>query len=176
MEILNENCSSIRITSSILDSIPVGGVTKITVQLNCCSTLLDAVIVTPVSGAIVLPASIFGWTTIKDGVYSIKVVITTLAQPTLTDSNCAFIDCDFKCELSKKLESLLAEDHTPEKQEALQYTMLHYALTTTSNCGCNCQELCDLYKQLYKLVNGADLFSSNETTSITNQISDCGCN
>lgn len=123
--------------------------------------------------AIYLRPDFFGQDTFRDGIYSVKVIVSVTGG-TMVDDNCAFIDCNFECNFSDKIQTLLSEDKTTEKFETIQYLMLHYALTSSSNCGCNCQDLCDLYKQLYKFTYGDNLTPIYKSVQ-TNQSSDCGC-
>jgi len=94
---------------------------------------------------------------IKDGIYKFNLKITRANNAGfITESNCAFIDNYTKCLVANKLNIL-------KEIEPIDSTIhiLHYALTNGSNCGCNCDELCEIYKELHSLLN-----------NITN---DCGC-
>lgn len=175
MEIVNQSCTSLKITSPITSSADSFSTYNIRIVMNCCSTIFDNTVTINEDSSFTITADMLTIGTLQSGIYSIKLTMKTPSgSPPVdtieTDDNCIFVDCNFKCDFKDKIEVLLIEGPSYDKQVALESVMLHYTLTNSSGCGCNCSELCDLYKQLYKLTYGDNLPSSNDI-----QISDCGC-
>lgn len=108
--------------------------------------------------ALYLNAGFFNMETLQDGIYNVKIKLTKPNGDYIEDSNCAFIDITTKCKVSRFIEGILENT-----VEANSIHMAHYALVNGSNCGCNCKDLCDLYKYIYKLLG-------NELN-----INNCGC-
>lgn len=94
-----------------------------------------------------------------DGVYKFKVRITKKDGSWTEETNCFFLDINTKCKVSRFIEGIIEK-----KEEANNIHLAHYALINASNCGCNCEELCELYKYLLKLLDNN-----------TSNIKDCGC-
>jgi hypothetical protein len=122
--------------------------------------------------SLVIHPSFFGIVKYLDGIYGFKVKITDKNGNTTEIENCYFFDVLMKCKVAAKAEYIL-EDNTDEYSKNLAKDLLiaHYALVNSSNCGgCNCIELCSLYKNL-------ELVLSNGNTNFNNQIieTDCGC-
>jgi hypothetical protein len=86
----------------------------------------------------------FGQETLTDGIYSINTKIVTKNFIEISDSTCYFVDCNTQCRLTEKLEGL------KENKDKMDLLMIHYALINNSNCGCNCTEMIELFKQLDK--------------------------
>ena len=121
---------------------------------------------------IFLSASFFGTTTIADGIYSIKLLITKNNGNTISEENCVFVDTTTKCRVAEKIEFLLAKEFL-EKDMTQELMTIYQGLVLGSNCGgCNCKELCDLYDKLQKLLNSNILVSDN-TIKINNCHSGC---
>ena len=95
-----------------------------------------------------------------DGVYSITVKIYPIAGGFTQEANCTFVDVDYKCRLA-----LLLEDVIKNQDPGTTAHLLHYALVNGSNCGCNCEELCEIFAALTELLGTYNI-------PITN---DCGC-
>lgn len=91
----------------------------------------------------VINPSLFTLQEFVDGVYSFELVFTTTAGSTIIESNCFFYDCETKCKLSKKLDELLECN-----KSATNLFLLHYTLTEGNNCGCNCDEMCQIFLTL----------------------------
>lgn len=117
------------------------------------------------TGKLVVRPALFGLTTFKDGIYSIKVTIAKDNQWIISE-NCTFVDVTYSCKVGAYLKDLLEENRGYAKVEkiATNIHMLHYALVNGSNCGCNCVELCQVYNELTKFL-----------TNNTPQNSNCGC-
>lgn len=109
---------------------------------------------------------LFGINSFIDGVYKFNIKINKVS-PTgyIMESNCTFIDVTTKCKVAALLHNIKAESmKTGEKPSTVAH-LLHYALVNGSNCGCNCDELCKVYNELYNIL-----------TNVNPQlISDCGC-
>lgn len=97
------------------------------------------------SDGILIDPLFFNSSLLNSGVYSIDVLLTTINGVEIKESNCFFVDCCIDCQITKNIETL-------DKDEKLTMLMLHYGLTSSSNCGCNCDELKLLYNQLNKLL------------------------
>lgn len=82
-------------------------------------------------------------------------------------SNCAFIDVTYKCRVAALLQNIISENKNGNDNEKVSTIthLLHYALFNGSNCGCNCEELCDVFEELTSLIQGID----------PQIINDCGC-
>lgn len=180
MIILNSNCEFIQVNSALLTDalLNPSSYTGVSIKgtINCCGVDYPQAL-TLANGdyakykiennILYIKPQLFGFDKLKDGVYSFQLTLIS-AEPveTVVESNCAFIDCTLKCGLSNKLYKIDDKDKA-EVNEATTFAMLHYTLTHTSNCGCNCEELCEIYKQLVKYVDDTDY--------LTSQLSDCGC-
>lgn len=89
-----------------------------------------------------------------DGVYTVNITFTKNNNSTLTDSSCIFIDCETKCKVAEKVDTVTTDTNLH---------LLYYALTSASNCGCQCDKMCKLYEELL-LELGTNSLTSN-----------CGC-
>lgn len=130
---------------------------------NALLSITDSIIVAP---------QMFGITRFVDGVYGFKVKITDKNGSTTEIENCFFLDCLTKCKVAASAEYIL-ESNLDEysKNLAKDLHVAHYALINASNCGgCNCVELCELYKHLQGIL-------ANGNTNFNNKIieTDCGC-
>lgn len=76
-----------------------------------------------------------------DSVYTIFLKFTKLSGTQITQSNCTFVDCTMKCKVIEKLKELNEKDQ-------IELLMIHYGLSIGSNCSCECEELCTLFKKL----------------------------
>lgn len=104
--------------------------------------------------------SAFGLSTLSDGVYRCNLrFLFADNSGSEYDISCIFVDINIKCTLSNYLEGLIAGEDT----SSIAY-LLHYALTNGSNCGCNCDELCEVFNALNEII-----------TDTTTQTNDCGC-
>jgi hypothetical protein len=107
--------------------------------------------------AIVISPEFFNLTEFVDGVYSFTVTFTKDNQ-LISQSSCFFFDCNTKCLVSERLEELKNCN-----KSATNLFLLHYTLTEGSNCGCNCDKLCEIFKKLCSELGGS------------NSCSNCGC-
>jgi hypothetical protein len=84
----------------------------------------------------------------KDGIYQVKIKFVKLNGSWIEESNCFFLDVETKCKVSRFIEGL-------KEKEVVSTTIhiAHYALTNASNCGCNCTEMCELYRYLVKTLD-----------------------
>ena len=107
----------------------------------------------------------FGIDKLIDGVYKFEIKISKTQSFTI-ETNCAFIDIETKCKVAATLQNIKKESETKgiEKCSTIIH-LLHYALINGSNCGCNCDEMCKVYKELYRLLNNID----------PQIVNDCGC-
>lgn len=101
--------------------------------------------------------------TVIDGIYKFNVKIFVNDNQYTFEENCAFIDVTYKCKVATYIDNIL--DTTNEDGTvATNVHVLHYALVNASDCGCNCQALCDTFRQLALIVN-----------PIIPTIQSCGC-
>lgn len=127
-----------------------------------------------VDGFIEIKPTFFGTveTALLDGVYKFTLAGYDGTQ-SFREENCAFIDITMKCQVAKTLKNLIAESKdtiTFDKENPATYIhLLHYSLVISSNCGCNCENLCNAYKELVALLE------SNTTTITNTQQNGCGC-
>lgn len=100
---------------------------------------------------------------IEDGIYHIKLILKK-GDEFLVDKNCAFIDCRISCLLSEiTSRSLKTYEKLSESEEVILLNMLLYSLKEGSNCGCNCNELQEIFNKLIKEIN------------ININTNECGC-
>lgn len=112
-------------------------------------------------GLYILP-SFFSLTEFVDSIYRFEVKIYKEDSWT-SETNCAFVDITIKCKVASLLQGLIQESLDQKiEQCSTMLHLLHYALVNGSNCGCNCEELCIVFRELIKLLG-------------TQVISDCGC-
>lgn len=107
--------------------------------------------------AFVISPEFFNLTEFIDGVYSFTITFTKDNQ-LFSQTSCFFFDCNTKCLVSERLEELKNCN-----KSATNLFLLHYTLTEGSNCGCNCDKLCEIYLKLC-----AELGEGNSC-------SNCGC-
>lgn len=129
----------------------------ITVTINNCPTIYKEeyegleILTTPdiaevgTEGFLLLP-SFIQEDILLDGIYTIKVELITTNNEYISETSCSFVDVNIKCLLSSTMEKLLSDD----KDLAMLLHATHYALTNASNCGCNCEELNNLYEFIYR--------------------------
>jgi hypothetical protein len=86
----------------------------------------------------------------QDGVYTITLTYIDINGNIITETNCFFLDCSTACLVSTKIKEL--EEASNEKN-ATNIFLLHYTLTEGSNCGCNCEELCEIFRKLCTNLN-----------------------
>jgi hypothetical protein len=91
-------------------------------------------------------------TKFADGVYKIVVTVKDDAEGTTTstEGNCFFVDCETSCKVAKHLKDLLKTETDTEVH------LLHFGLTNANNCNCNCDEMCELYRKLFNILNDTD--------------------
>lgn len=108
----------------------------------------------------------FGLSAFTDGVYNFSVKRFEDNAGTVLESNCLFVDITYKCKVATLLKCII-EENKKKDTEKLSTTIhiLHYALVNGSNCGCNCTEMCEVFRELTTLLANVD-------PQITN---DCGC-
>lgn len=102
-----------------------------------------------------------------EGVHKYKIKFTDEDGGYTEEQNCAFIDITMKCKVASVMSGIIVEANKQSKTPddmAIAATMMHYALVNGSNCACNCEELCKLYKGLADLI---DTINPNVST-------DCG--
>ncbi len=107
----------------------------------------------------------FGISEFIDGVY--KFDIKTFGATTILEQNCAFVDMTFKCKVAALLKYIISENKGRGETEKI-YTMahlLHYSLFNGSNCGCNCEEMCTIFRELNTILETID----------PQILTDCGC-
>jgi len=170
----NSDCSLILVTSELLDTAFGGSPDpytdiKITIYRNCCdcdgydvditrdppaafpNNETDVYLFNGTSMELnpkIVDASATTWT---DGVYKIIVTLTNIdGTVVVSESNCFFLDCATSCQVAKHIKSLLKTDTDTDAH------LLHFGLINGSNCNCNCDEMCYLYRKLYEILNNTE--------------------
>jgi hypothetical protein len=119
------------------------------------------------STGITIKPLFFGSDTLVDGVYSFTIkYIKQGTNGLVVESNCLFLDVTLSCSISQTLNQLVEEskDGTLEPTSSMIH-LLHYGLTNGSNCGCNCDDMIEAFKELKRLLTGVD----------PQLIANCGC-
>lgn len=80
---------------------------------------------------------------LTDGIYTVNIKIINPDNSYLIQEICIFVDCNIKCQIAQLLDKLIKDDVTTNN-----LYLIHYALINASNCGCNCEEMCDIFKYL----------------------------
>lgn len=99
-----------------------------------------------------------------NGVYRVDMKITDTTGHSIY-SNCLFIDIDMSCKVAGLLDAILIEKAKSGENPSTIAHILHYSLVNGSNCGCNCDAMCDNYNALVGLLDAVSAQISN----------DCGC-
>ncbi len=81
---------------------------------------------------------------IIDGIYKVTIVYSEEGGDSVIEANCAFIDCSTSCKVGARLQDLLDDD--------TDLHLIHYGLVNADNCGCNCDEMCELFRKLNQLL------------------------
>ena len=102
------------------------------------------------SNMMYIAPSFFNMMNFTDGVYSFTLTFNNGGQVITTESNCFFLDCKTGCEVSTKIKEL---EEASNPKNATNIFLLHYTLTEGSNCGCNCDELCEIFRKLCNNLN-----------------------
>lgn len=97
------------------------------------------------ASGIVFTPTLINNTTFLNGIYQFTITAFKLSGSRVSESNCIFLDCTLKCDLSDRLSALSSEDQ-------IEVLMLHHGLVQGSNCACDCNTLCTLYGRLYSIV------------------------
>lgn len=145
---INSDFDRIAIASDLLDSFIANpsaySKIEVTGKINCSETgtthefkvgklITNLSVVQTNAGAESIVPAFFGTTTFGNGIYGFSIQLTTLLGTTTVDAGCLFVDVDIRC-------SIPADN--------LEKQMLHYVLTMSQDCSCNCQQLCDIYNEL----------------------------
>lgn len=114
---------------------------------------------------IVKPQLFSGATKFVDGIYRFDIKFSTTSGFTII-SNCLFIDITLACKVAGTLHNIVEENKikVTEKISTIIH-ILHYSLVNGSNCGCNCDEMCEVYNDLKSLLLDID----------PQILNDCGC-
>ena len=119
-----------------------------------------------VADGILISPSFFEETLLTDGVYKVTLKFLREDNSYVLETNCAFVDIETKCQVAAVLQNILKESLVKGSEKVSTVIhLLHYGLVNGSNCGCNCVELCQVYRELVALLESVD-------PNITN---DCGC-
>lgn len=157
MKIYNDNCENITIEEIDIDSLTPDSV-KIILQINEEEEIqkeyefpLSTSEITINDGVLTINNSFFSTTPLplKDGIYHIKIIFEE-GENFHIYKNCAFIDCNTQCLVSYVTGKSLKSGEVDVEDKAVVINMLYYALQHGSNCGCNCEELQDIYNKLKK--------------------------
>lgn len=118
-------------------------------QYSYAGIILDA-------NAIYIDGTFMGGTSLVDGVYRVKYSAKQENGTKAEDSSCFFLDNATACNMVSKIGSLLqeTEEQYKESGEWLALSAAHWGLTMAKDChGCNCEDLCALYKEFNILYN-----------------------
>ena len=74
-----------------------------------------------------------------DGVYTVDITITKSNNSVITDRSCLFADCETRCKVADKLDTI---------KTSTDIHLMYFALTESANCGCQCESICELYRKL----------------------------
>lgn len=100
-----------------------------------------------------------------DGIYKVTIKFKKEAGGYIQVANCIFVDITFKCKVASLMDKIISENKTSSEKTSTIAHILHYALFNGSNCGCNCEDMCDIFKQLSDILDTLDLTIDNN----------CGC-
>ncbi len=106
--------------------------------------------------AIYIDGTFMGGTSLVDGVYRVKYSTKQQNGTKAEDSSCFFLDNATACNMVSKIGSLLqeTEEQYKESGEWLALSAAHWGLAMAKDChGCNCEDLCALYKEFNILYN-----------------------
>lgn len=106
--------------------------------------------------AIYIDGTFMGGTSLVDGVYRVKYTAKQENGSGSNDSTCFFLDNATACNMVSKIGSLLqeTEEQYKESGEWIALAGAHWGLTMAKDChGCNCEDLCALYKEFNILYN-----------------------
>lgn len=88
----------------------------------------------------------------QDGVFTITLNYINSEGNIITETNCFFLDCNTGCTVSTKIKEL---QEASNEKNATNIFLLHYTLIEGSNCGCNCDELCEIFRKLCTNLNSS---------------------
>ena len=143
------------------------GQQSVEVEVDLTAIVLPATIEFTVDNKIKIFPGFFGLTEFIDGIYKFSIKRYQPGEGTVIESNCLFIDMTLKCKVATLLGYIIEENKTRDSEEKIATIahLLHYSLVNGSNCGCNCEEMCEVFRELNALLVNVD-------PTITN---DCGC-
>lgn len=107
-----------------------------------------------------------GATSFVDGIYKFDVKFNNASGYVLIQ-NCIFIDITYKCKVAALMQNIIKENEKVKDTEKVSTIihLLHYSLVNGSNCGCNCDEMCEVFRGLQQLLLDID----------PQILNDCGC-
>ena len=166
---------SAEISSFITNIVDYTGL-ELIANITCCNTSINSgvinttnivddtqsIYVSSVDSCLYIKPTFLGLSDLVDAIYNLEIKLIEDGYTQI--SNCAFLDITYKCKVGGLLKWLIEEndDNSTEKVSTIAH-ILHYSLFNVSNCGCNCGELCNIFKELTDILN------------ITLQDNDCGC-
>lgn len=129
--------------------------------------IVDSPVFLTGEGILYITPEFFNVEKLQNGIYKFTLKFNKEDESGYVEvQNCAFIDIDLACKVASVLHNVLKESKDKSSEQcSTTIHMLHYALINGSNCGCNCEELCQVYKGLIELLNTIDPQLMN----------DCGC-
>ena len=163
---------------SMIDNIADYSKVKVEATINCCPTVFsDEEILGPdidtskfviTSDSIIVKLAFFSslLTAFPDGIYHFEVKLFKTNDTYIYQDNCIFIDITYKCQVAQYIKDLLVKEEAGSC--ATNVHILHYALVNGSNCGCNCKEMCEVFKELTRILKPNNV-------STQTQIQGCGC-
>jgi hypothetical protein len=101
---------------------------------------------------LLLTPAFFNMLNFQDGIYTIELTYINSEGSVITEKNCFFLDCNTACTVSTKIKEL---QEASNEKNATNIFLLHYTLTEGSNCGCNCDELCEIFTKLCNNLNSS---------------------
>lgn len=149
---------------------------EVTASINCGTPIVKTLLAPFTATAdlllistdgIRLNPSFFGLTELSNGIYKVSVKLFEVSPlQTILIANCALVDIDLSCQVATLLHNIIGEyEDKLSEQPSIIAHVLHYSLVNGSNCGCNCDEMCNNYSYLVNILTNID----------PQLLADCGC-
>lgn len=83
-------------------------------------------------------SAFYGVTELADAVYSFVLTVTKTDESIVQEVNCYFVDNETGCDVAELVQS----------EGDLQLQLDYYILSNATDCKCNCDALCAIYKRI----------------------------
>lgn len=155
--LIPSNYLGIHVKGTINNGTPI----ELTINTSDITSTSGVFYVDLISKILFVTPSFFGLASFVDSIVKLEIkvlegVILSPGGGYYSMQNCIFIDVTFKCKVAGLLQNIVEErDNTQDKEKISTFIhLMHYGLVNGSNCGCNCNELVDLFVELsYNLTN-----------------------